>query len=60
MLNQVQHPLATWVFIISITDEFILGLYVLHIHDASMDLVHHRLQMGDEEVRPCSFPNIKR
>jgi hypothetical protein len=31
-------PLMTWVFVAIITDEFFLGLDVLHTHDASMDL----------------------
>jgi hypothetical protein len=30
-------------FIASITDEFILGLDVVHIYDASVDVGHHRL-----------------
>jgi hypothetical protein len=31
------------VFVASITEEFILGLDVMHAHDASVDLRHHVL-----------------
>jgi hypothetical protein len=36
-----RHPLITSVFIANITDEFILGLNVMHAHNASMNLRHH-------------------
>jgi hypothetical protein len=43
-------PLMTWVFFTKITDEIFLGLDVLCTHNASMDLWHDMLQLGDEEV----------
>jgi hypothetical protein len=42
--------MTTRVFIPSITDEFILGLNIIHNHDVSVDLRHHELQLGNEEV----------
>jgi hypothetical protein len=38
----------TWVLIAKITDEFILGLDVLHIHDESVDLEPLVLQQGEK------------
>jgi hypothetical protein len=38
------------VFLPSITDEFILGLNIIHDHDLSVDLRLHELQLGNEEV----------
>jgi hypothetical protein len=37
----VDLALMTWISISVIADEFILGLDVLHTHDASMDLGCH-------------------
>jgi hypothetical protein len=45
-----QHPLRTWVFVTMIINEFILGLDVLHAHDASVDLGCCVLQLAKEEV----------
>jgi hypothetical protein len=45
-----QWPLTTWVFVIRITDEFILGLDVLCAQDASVDLRHRVWRPGEEEV----------
>lgn len=45
-----QRPITTWVFAANITYEFILGLDVMLAHDASLDLTHHLLRLGDEEV----------
>jgi hypothetical protein len=59
-------PQTTWVFVTEITHEFILGLDVVHAHDAYMDLRYHVLQLGDKEVplwhlgtRPHSTPCMK-
>lgn len=41
-------PLITWVLITKITDEFILGLDVLHIPDESVDLEPLVLQQGEK------------
>jgi hypothetical protein len=41
---------STKVFVISITNEFILGLDVMHAHDASVDLRRRVLQLSDEEL----------
>jgi hypothetical protein len=49
-LTLERRPQITWVFIASATDEFILGLDVMHTHDASVDLRCHMLQLDDEEV----------
>jgi hypothetical protein len=38
-----QCPLWSWVSVTEITDEFILGLNVLHAHNAFTDLGHHVL-----------------
>jgi hypothetical protein len=38
-----QCPLTTWVFVANITDEFVLGLDVMHAHDPSVDLRCHVL-----------------
>jgi hypothetical protein len=45
-----QLPQLTWVFITKIADKFILGLDVLHAHEASVDLGCHVLQQGNEEI----------
>jgi hypothetical protein len=37
-------------FVASITDQFFLGLDVMHTHDASVVLRHRMLRLGDEEV----------
>jgi hypothetical protein len=37
-----QNPLSTWMFGVSVTDEFIQGLDI-HTHSASLDLRHHVL-----------------
>jgi hypothetical protein len=45
-----RRPLTTWVFVASITDEFILGLDVLRAHDASLGLRRHVLHLDDKEI----------
>jgi hypothetical protein len=45
-----QLPLEIWVFVSHITDELILGLNILRAYDASMDLGHQMLRLGEEEV----------
>jgi hypothetical protein len=42
--------LITWVFVASITEEFMLGLDVMYAHDAVVDLRRHVLRLGGEEV----------
>lgn len=37
-------------FVTNVTDELILGLDVVHAHDASVDWRGHVLQLGNEEV----------
>jgi hypothetical protein len=39
-----------WGFIVNITDEFILGLDILHSYDASVDLGRQTLRLAEEEV----------
>jgi hypothetical protein len=58
-LTLAQSPIRIWVFVTEITGKFIPGLYVLHTHDAFVDLVCHMLQLGQEEVllwRPQAQP----
>jgi hypothetical protein len=42
--------LTTWVFVISITNEFILGLNIMRAYDASMDLKCHMLWLSSEDM----------
>jgi hypothetical protein len=62
-LTLVRRPLTTLVFVAKITGEFILGLTVLRVRAASVDLRSSVLRLGDEEVallrpglRPRSSP----
>jgi hypothetical protein len=41
---------TAWLFLASISDEFILGLNILRAYISSMDLGHIVLQLDDEEV----------
>jgi hypothetical protein len=43
-------PQKSWVFIASITNEFILGLDILHAYDESVDLWCQTLHFAEEEV----------
>jgi hypothetical protein len=43
-------PLKIWVFVANITNEFILGLDILHAYDASVDIGRQSLCMAEEEV----------
>jgi hypothetical protein len=43
-------PPATWVFVASVTNKFILRLDILHANHASVDLEHH---MPCEGVELC-------
>jgi hypothetical protein len=60
-----QHPLTTWASVAKITHKFILGLDIMHAHDASVDLRCHVLWLGDEVplwqpgARLCSTPCMK-
>jgi hypothetical protein len=42
-------------FVVHITDEFILGLDVMYAHDASVDLRCHELRLEDDEM-PFRYP----
>jgi len=58
-----QRALRIWVFVVEVTDEFILGLDVLRAYDASVDLRRHLLRLGQEEVtlwRPGAQPKSAR
>jgi hypothetical protein len=48
-LTQGWSPVLVWVHV-EITDEFILGLDILHTYGAFMYLRHHVLQLGQEEL----------
>lgn len=50
MLTLVRRPLTTWVFIANTADKLILGVDVLRVNDASMDLRQNVIRLGDEEV----------
>jgi hypothetical protein len=43
-------PLKMWLFIANITDEFILGLDILHAYDASVDIGRQKLRLAEEEA----------
>jgi hypothetical protein len=43
-------PFKTWVFVTSITNEFILGLDILCAYDASVDIGRQTLHLAEEEV----------
>jgi hypothetical protein len=43
-----QHQQTTWVFVTNIINDFSRGLNIMHVHDASVDLRHHILRLGDE------------
>jgi hypothetical protein len=45
-----QPPLKIWVFIASMTNEFILGLGVRRAYDGSLDLGRQTLHLAEEEV----------
>jgi hypothetical protein len=57
-LNLGRHTLRIWGFMANITDEFILGLDVLQDYDASVDVGHHVLQLGLEEVPVTEAPKV--
>lgn len=42
-------PIPVWVLIIEITDQFILGLDVLHTYGAFVYQGHHMLKLCQEE-----------
>lgn len=43
-------PLTSWMFVGSITYEFILGLDVMHVQYTSDDLKLHELRLGEYEL----------
>jgi hypothetical protein len=45
-----QRALNIWMFVADITDEFILGLDILRAYDASVDVGHNVLRLGQEEM----------
>jgi hypothetical protein len=49
-LTPGQRPLKIWVFIANITNEFILGLGILHAYDTSGDLQRQTLRLAEEKV----------
>jgi hypothetical protein len=42
--------LRSWVFVADIKDDFILGLDILRVYDASVDLRRRMLRLGQDEV----------
>jgi hypothetical protein len=49
-LTPGRRKLATWEFFLTITDEFILRLDVMHTQDSSVDFRRHVVGLGDEKV----------
>jgi hypothetical protein len=63
LLTLGRRALTIWVFVPEVTDEFILGLDVLRAYNTSVDLGHHLLRLGREEVtlwRPGTQPKSAR
>jgi hypothetical protein len=50
ILTLGRHPLKMWVFVANITNELILGLNILCMHDASVDLWRQMLRLAEEKV----------
>jgi hypothetical protein len=48
-LTLKRRPPKMWVFVASITNEFILGLDILRVYDASVDLGRQTLRLAEEE-----------
>jgi hypothetical protein len=51
-----QRALKIWVFVADIRDDFIMGLDILRPYDASVDVGHHVLRLGQEEVPVSEAP----
>jgi hypothetical protein len=45
-----RHPLKIWIFVASITNEYILVLDILHSYDAFVDLGLQTPRVADEEI----------
>ena len=55
--------LRIWVFVAKVTDDFIFGMDVLRVYDASVDIRRHLLRLGREELtlwRPGTHPKSAR
>lgn len=50
--------LDMWVFVADISDEFILRLDYLRAYDATLDVGHHVLRLGNETVE-LSKPEVQ-
>jgi hypothetical protein len=48
-------PIHIEVFVAEISDEFILGIDILHSYDTSVDLGRHMLRMGQKELSLWSY-----
>jgi hypothetical protein len=49
-LTMGQRTLRSWVFVVDIADNFILGLDILRAYDASVDIGRRVLRLGQDEV----------
>jgi hypothetical protein len=49
-LNLRRRPLKIWVFVVKITNKFILGLDILRAYDASVNTGRQTLPLVEEEV----------
>jgi hypothetical protein len=45
-----RRALSIWVFVAEVTNEFIVGLDILRAYNESVELGHHLLRLGREEV----------
>jgi hypothetical protein len=55
-LTLERRTLRTWVFVADITDDFILGLDILRIYDASVDVGCYVLLLGRDQVPEREAP----
>jgi predicted aspartyl protease len=49
-LTMGQRTLRSWVFVADMADAFIMGLDILRANDASVDIGHRMLRLGQDEV----------
>jgi hypothetical protein len=42
--------MSVWLFVAEIVSKFILGLDILHIYEASMNLGSHKLRFWEKEL----------
>jgi hypothetical protein len=50
-----RRTLKIWVFIANITNEFVLGMNILSMYNASVDLWHQMLRLAEERYGALTF-----